>query len=132
MAKVKQAAPDGIPNADVLLRDQFECVLDGLLQHELKRLVRHQAAMGLLEVQAKAIRWKWEGMSGAGRGSSYSLPSAQGFQYAVQDETGFTGGVTLQRDLVELKELLKGQQEKLDKLTQILAVLRGAWYPCAP
>lgn len=37
MASVKQCAPGGIPNAEVLLHDQFvEHVLDGSLHRELK------------------------------------------------------------------------------------------------
>ena len=43
MAQVEQHAPHGMPNADVLLRDQFiEHVLDSSLRRELKQLVRRQ------------------------------------------------------------------------------------------
>ena len=43
MTSVKQRAPSGIPNAEVLLRDQFvEHVLDGPLRRELKQFVRRR------------------------------------------------------------------------------------------
>lgn len=50
MAQVKQCAPDGMPNTDVPLRDQFiEHVLDCSLRSELKQFVRHQPTAILLE-----------------------------------------------------------------------------------
>lgn len=75
---------------------------------------------------------EWEGMSGTMRGHSYSLPSAQGLQYGVQGVAGSVSGSSPQWNLVELKEILKGQQKQLDKLTQSLAVLRGTRYPRSP
>ena len=43
MARVKPCAPDGMPDADVLLQDQFmDRVLNCSLQLELKQLVRCQ------------------------------------------------------------------------------------------
>ena len=65
MDKVKKCAPDGLVNAEVLLRDQFaEHVLDGSLRRELKQLIRRQATVTLLELRAEAIRWEREGMPG--------------------------------------------------------------------
>lgn len=41
MEQVEQHAPNGMPNADVLLRDQvIEHVLDSALRRELKQSVR--------------------------------------------------------------------------------------------
>lgn len=58
MSAVKQSAPSEIPNADVLLSDQFiENVIDGSLCRELKQLMRRQPTVSLLDVRAEAIRW---------------------------------------------------------------------------
>lgn len=70
MAQVKQCAPDGIPNADVLLRDQFiEHVLDCSLRRELKQLVSHQPTATLFELRSEAIRWESEGLPEGARGA---------------------------------------------------------------
>ncbi|KAI3368710.1 hypothetical protein L3Q82_025704 [Scortum barcoo] len=85
MDRVKQCAPDGVPNADVLLRDQFiEHVYDSSLRRELKQLVRRQPMATMLELRSEAIRWEREGLPGGARPRSSSLPSAYGLQYAVQ------------------------------------------------
>lgn len=50
MALVKERAPSGMINAEVLLRDQFvECVFNGALRHELKQMVRRQPTAYLLD-----------------------------------------------------------------------------------
>lgn len=85
MAQVERQAPSGIPNAEVLLRDQFiEEVLDGSLRRELKQLVRRQPTLTLLEARAEAIRWEREGLPGGTRGRSALLPTSYGLQYGVQ------------------------------------------------
>lgn len=44
MECVKQSAPDALPNAEILLHDQFvEHVLDGALRRELKQFIRRGA-----------------------------------------------------------------------------------------
>lgn len=127
MDKVKQSAPDAVPNSDVLLRDQFtEHVLDGALRRELKQLVRRQPRATLLEVRAEAIRWEREGMPGAVRARSYSLPSTQGIQYAVQGGSRLPGSSqSHSSELAELKDILKQQQDQLNQLTRSLASLQG-------
>lgn len=80
MASIKQCAPGDMPNAEVMLRDQFlEQVLDGALRRELKQLVRRQPSASLLEVRGEAFRWEREGMPGGVRGRSHSLPSVCAF-----------------------------------------------------
>ncbi|KAL7870651.1 hypothetical protein SRHO_G00081480 [Serrasalmus rhombeus] len=126
MEPVKQHAPEGLLNVGVLLRDQFvEHVLDGALRRELKQFVRQQPNATLLEVRGEAIRWEREGLPGGARGRSFSLPSAYGLQYSVQ------GGsrpaplhASQPSELGELKDLLKQQQEQLNKLTSTVVALQ--------
>ena len=52
MERVKQWAPTRMPNAEVLLRDQFvEQVGDNTLRRELKQFVRRQPTATLLDVR---------------------------------------------------------------------------------
>lgn len=63
MEQVKQCAPDGMPNAEVLLHDQFiEHVLDSALRRELKQYVRGTPTVTLLDLCSEAIRWEREGL----------------------------------------------------------------------
>lgn len=55
--RVKQQSSTAMPNAGILLRDQFvEFVLDPALRRELKQYVRRQPMCTFLEVQGEAIR----------------------------------------------------------------------------
>lgn len=126
MALVEQQAPDGMPNAEVLLRDQFtEHVLDCALRRELKQLVRRQPTINLMELRAEAIRWEREGLPGGARGRSYSLPSAFGLQCGMQGRVQVNTPVeSSEPTLTELMDLLKKQQEQLNTLTQTVASLQ--------
>lgn len=124
MASVKQRAPSEMSNADVLLRDQFvKNITEGSLRRELKQLVRRQPAASLLEIRAEAIRWEREGLPGGVRGRSYSVPSAMGLQYGIQSAPP-VAGLPQSSELQELKEILKLQQEQLNRLTETLAELQ--------
>ncbi len=117
LERVKQQSPNAIPNAEIVLRDQFvEYVADSALRRELKQLVRRQPASTLLVVRGEAIRWEREGMPGGARGRSQSVPMAYGIQYGVQGHS--------QSELRELREMLKSQQQQLDQLTQSVAGMR--------
>ncbi|XP_068607149.1 uncharacterized protein [Brachionichthys hirsutus] len=131
MSPVRQHAPDGMPNADVLLRDQFvEHVLDSGLRRELKQLVRQQPTITLLLVRGEAIRWEREGLPGGARERNVLLPSTYGLQYEMQGHFRPAPRVTpAQPELSELLDLVKRQQEQLDQLTQAVASLQGPHTP---
>lgn len=124
MAPLRERAPRGTINAEVLLRDQFiEYVLDGALRRELKQMVRRQPTATLLDVRGEAIRWECEGLPGGGRGRSYSVPSAFGLQYGVQGsrEVAFPPRGS---ELAELREMMRLQQEQLNQLTHSISALQ--------
>ncbi|KAL6485921.1 hypothetical protein MHYP_G00053130 [Metynnis hypsauchen] len=75
MDRIQNCAPNVVPNADVLVREQFvEHVNDSALCRELKRLVRSTPTLSMLQVRTEAIRWEQEGrQSGNGRGAASSL-----------------------------------------------------------
>lgn len=132
MAKVKGQAPDGMPNAETLLRDQFaEHVLDGALRRELKQMVRRQPTVTLLEVRGEAMRWEREGLPSSMRGRSHSVPSAIGIQYQVQGKPCDLPQAPPSSEVSDMKEMLKlqqeqlrCQQEQLQQLTQSIAQLQ--------
>lgn len=105
LEKVKRKLPHGMPNAKLLLRDQFvEYMSDGALQCELKQLVRRQPTATLLDIRSETICWEWEGTLGGTRALSQSVSSAYGIQYGVQghQQTG--------AEFSELREMLRNQQ----------------------
>ena len=126
MDRVKHRAPDGLVNAEVLLRNQFsEHVIDGALWRELKQLIRRQPTMTMLELRAEAIRWEHEGMPGGARGRSQSVPSIHGVQYAVHGgHLPVSSSSTEGSELSELKDMLRRQQEQLNQLSQSVATLQ--------
>ncbi|KAK7888995.1 hypothetical protein WMY93_024555 [Mugilogobius chulae] len=126
MEQVKQSSPDGVPNSDVLLRDQFtEHVTDSALRRDLKRFIRDKPTATLLQVRAEAIRWEREGLPGQFRERSFSLPSVRGLQYEVRGFTRPAPALTSPAPgLVEVMELLKRQQEQLNQLTQTVSSLQ--------
>ena len=131
--KVVKKAPNGLPNKDVLLRDQFvEHVSDCTLRRELKQFVRSHPTTTLIDVRSEAIRWEQEGMPGGGRGRSHSVPSVFGFQHTVQGVNpshSRVGNPSGSSELGELKEILKTQQEQLNQLTRSLAAITHAPRP---
>ena len=114
MSAVKQSAPSEMPNADVLLRDQFiENVIDGSLRRELKQLTRRQPIVSLLDARAEAMRWEREGLPGGVRGRSHSVPSMLGLQCGVQTAPSVASPPQAS-ELQEVKQMLKLQQEQLN------------------
>lgn len=124
MSAIKQSAPSEMPNADVLLRDQFiENVLDGSVRRELKQLVRRQPTVSLLDGRTEAIRWEREGTPGGARGRSHSVPSMTGLQCAAQTATTMVNS-PMTSELQEVKQMLKLQQEQLNRLSETLVQLQ--------
>ncbi len=79
---VKQHAPSDMPDAKVLLHDQFvKHVIDGTLHCKLNHFVHTQPTAISLEVRGEAIRWECEGLPGGVRDQSHSIPSFFGIQY---------------------------------------------------
>lgn len=126
MERVKQQAPGDVPNAEILVRDQFiEHVLDGALRRDLKKYVRQHPRAMVLEVRGEAMRWELEGLPAGMRGRSNSVPSTFGIQYAMR--SGHQVETTPTRSEVsEMKEMLKKQQEQLDLLTRSIAHLQSS------
>ncbi|XP_023815430.1 uncharacterized protein LOC110015877 [Oryzias latipes] len=123
MASVKGAAPSGVPNAEILLRDQFvEQVFDCALRRELKQFVRRQPTATLLEVRGEAMQWEREGLPGGVRSRSYSVPSVPGFQCGVG---GSSQSVPPVSELSEIKEMLRLQQEQILQMSQDLLRLQN-------
>lgn len=126
MAKVKACAPNNMPNSETLLRDQFiEHVLDGALRRMLKQYVRQHPGATLLVVREEAMRWEREGLPASARGRSHSVSSAYSLQYSVHGGPSRATSSS-QSEIMEVKELLKKQQEQLDRLTQSIALLQAA------
>ena len=129
MDKVKGCAPQGVLNANVLLRDQFvEYVCEGPLRRELKRLIRSQPTATLIEVRKEAMRWEQEGSIEPPRPRSYSLPSGgerpcglSGTSCSVTSDA--SGGKAPKAELDELKEMLKQQQIQINQLTRSMAAM---------
>lgn len=127
MTMVRQRAPSGVPNAEVLLRDQFvEHVLDGSLRRELKQFVRRQPTATLLEARSEAIRWEREGLPTSVRGRSHSVPSIFGAHCAAQSSHRVAADSPQALELREVREMLKVQQEQLNQLTKSISLLQSS------
>lgn len=125
--KVKGQAPHAIPNADIVVRDQFvEYVSDSTLRRELKQFIRRQPTATLLEARGEAIRWEREGMPGGARGRSQSVPLVSGIQYGVQGGPDLHQGAQ-SGEFNELRELLRQQQRQIDQLTQAMTRNQNAY-----
>lgn len=124
MERVRQRAPTGVPNSEVLLWDQFvEQVIDSTLRQELKQFVRRQPTATLLDVRGEAIRWEQEGLPSAVRGRSNSVPSISGIQYGVQGAHPVACAPP-SSEMSEMKEMMRQQQEQLNRLTQVIALMQ--------
>lgn len=129
MEQVKQCAPEGSLNVEVLLRDQFvEHVLDSALRRELKQFVRGKPTATLLEVRGEGMLWEREGFPGGARERSHSLKSIYGLQYGVQGSPR-PASPGSSHEFGELKELLKRQQEQLNQLTHTVASMQSSFPP---
>lgn len=131
--KVRQRAPNGMLNAEALLRDQFvEHVLEGSLRRELKQFVRKQPDCTLLDVRAEAIQWEREGLPGGVKARSHSVPSVFGVQYGVQGSHHGAVRSPPVSEVSEMREMLKRQQEQLNQLTESIARLQDSNWRSRP
>ncbi|KAL1278784.1 hypothetical protein QQF64_025457 [Cirrhinus molitorella] len=70
MDKVRKANSNVVSDYQVVLRDQFcENVQDHTLRRELKRLVRQDSSLNLLDLRKEAMRWVEEGQPQRNRSS---------------------------------------------------------------
>lgn len=102
-----------------------------LLRRELKQLVRRQPTATLLDVRGEVIRWECEGLPGGGRGPSHLVPSPFGLQCGVQGSRGATTPPRVSEQ-VELKEMMRLQQEQLNQLTQSISAELSFTSPSTP
>lgn len=121
MGKVLKANPNAVPNSQVVLRDQFsENVQDHMLRRELKRLVRENTQLSLLDLRKEAIRWVEEGQPARNRHTRVAPQSCE-TQVTVTCEES----VTKQSELAELKNLVMQQQAQLDLIMKTLGTFEG-------
>ena len=119
LEKVKQSNEGAVRNPDIVLRDQFcENVSDPMLRRELKRLVRGDSVLTLLDVRKEAIRWVQEGQSHRDR--SYRAPASSEAQVVSQ-----CVAAPPSLEFVELKDLVLKQQAQLDTLVRQLGHPNG-------
>lgn len=111
--------PGGIPNADMLLRDQFiEHVLDDMLRRELKQRVLQEPNVTFVDLRGAALRWaEASRQGGRGRPRAFSCDS---YSQAVDSFTANSCAVTARpnEEIAEIKECLRKQQSQLDAIME--------------
>lgn len=121
MDKVKQSKEGAISNVDIVLRDQFcENVRDHMLRRELKRLVRADDDLTLLDVRSEATRWVEEGQPNRDRGPRPPVRVNEA-TYSAQCDSA----VAQTSEVAELKEMVLKQQAQLDLLVKHLGQPSG-------
>lgn len=123
MEKVVESSPARVSNSGLLLRDHFvEHVNNSDLRRELKRLVRRNTDLTLLDVRAEAIRWEREG-GPAGRGNTMSaFCTTQTTSLQPRLDGSLDSSTSSQ--LAALTALVHKQQEQLNQITQTLAAMQ--------
>lgn len=111
--------PGGIPNSDVILRDQFiEHISEDTLRRELKQHVLQTPTISFIDLRAVALRW-----AEASRPSTKNRPRAFSCDSQCVDVVeANTNLVTLKPidEIAEIKESLRKQQAQLDTIMQHL------------
>lgn len=117
MDAVIRKTPGGIPNADMLLRDQFiEHVLDDMLRRELKQRVIQESNTTFVDLRGTALRWAEASRQGGRvKPRAYSCAS---YSQAVDSFEVSTNVVTARPsdEIAEIKECLRKQQTQLDTI----------------
>lgn len=122
MDVVIQKTPVGIPNPDVLLRDQFiENVLDDMLRRELKQQVTQDSTISFVDLRGIALRWAEVSRRG-GRGKP-RVYSCDAYSQAVDGFEASTNAATARPsdEIAEIKECLRKQQAQLDTIMKHVA-----------
>lgn len=117
MDVVIRKTPVGIPNSDVLLRDQFiEHVLDDMLRRELKQCVIQEPTITFVDLRGIALRWAEASRQG-GRVKPCAY-SCDAYSQAVDSFEASTNAVTARPsdEIAEIKECLRKQQAQLDTI----------------
>lgn len=117
MDVVIHKTPVGIPNSDVLLRDQFiEHVLDDMLRRELKQRVIQEPTITFVDLRGIALRWA-EASRRGGRVKPRAY-SCDAYSQAVDSFEAGTNAVTARPsdEIAEIKECLRKQQAQLDTI----------------
>lgn len=123
MEKVVASSPVRVPNSDLLLRDHFvEHVNNSDLRRELKRLVRRDPDLTLLDVRAEAIRWEREGGPASRDNAMSAFCTMQTTSLQPRQDVSPVSSTASQ--LAALTALVQKQQEQLDQITQTLAALQ--------
>ncbi len=124
MEKVVASAPNRMANSSILLRDQFvENVNNSDLRRELKRLVRSDPTLSLLDVRAEAIRWEREGSPTNSKHHSIS-PYCAVQSSSVQRNVDCSPSSSTTEQLAALTALVHKQQEQLGQLTEAIKAMQ--------
>lgn len=126
MEKVVASSPTRMPNFAVLLRDHFvEPVNNSDLRRELKRLVRNNPGLTLLDVRAEGIRWECEGgLASLGNGFTAAFCATQATNR--QPPVDLLPSSSTSSQLAALTALVQRQQEQLHQITQTLLAMQQA------
>lgn len=124
MEKIVANSPTRVHNSALLLRDHFvEHVSSPDLRRELKRLVRRNPDLTLLDVRAEAIRWEREGGSAGVRSHQASAHCTTQSATSLPPVASTTAEVTAAQ-LAALTALVQKQQQQLDQISQTLAAMQ--------
>lgn len=121
MDKVRKANPNAVSDYQVVLRDQFcENVQDHTLRRELKRLVRQNLSLTLLDLRKEAMRWVEEGQPQRSRSSRVVPHSFETQAVATCEENRVVSS-----EFAELKDMVLRQQAQLDLILKTLSTPEG-------
>ncbi|XP_034539554.1 uncharacterized protein LOC117812750 [Notolabrus celidotus] len=125
MEKVVASAPNRMINSFILLRDQFvEKVNDFDLRRELKKSVRSDPTLSLVDVRAEAIRWEREGSPANSKHCSIS-PLCAVQSSCVQRNVECPLSSSNSEQLAALTALVYRQQEQLGQLTEAIKAMQA-------
>ena len=117
MEQVKLSNPQAMSNPQALLRDQFcENVKDHMLRRELKKMVRQNDQLSMIDIRREAIRWVEEGQSTKDKNIRPLPQTCEAQATAVSEAVGVD-----KSEIGELRNLILKQQTQLDTILKHLA-----------